>query len=105
MTKTSFVTMNNFIVTNSSFFMTDGLKQSTTSSKLDFFHHFAWFFLLNLQNISKWRIRAFLRDIGVNIALKLYKKYEKHTINANKIHTYQGGGGGGGVLNFGYGYE
>ena len=27
----------------------------------------------------------------MNIALKLYKKYEKHTINANKIHTYQGG--------------
>ena len=42
-----------------------------------------------MQNTSEWGIRAFLRDISVNITLKLHKTYKNHTKNANKIHTYQ----------------
>ena len=46
-------------------------------------------FIQNLKNTSKWGIRSFFRDIGVNLELKLYKTLEKYAKNANKIHTYQ----------------
>ena len=50
---------------------------------------FCLIFIQNLQNTSKWGIREFFRDIGVNLALKLYKTHEKYTKNANKINMYQ----------------
>ena len=58
-------------------------------SLLRLFQFLCSIFLQILQSINKWGIRAFLRDIGVNLAFKLHKTHENNTKNANKIHTYQ----------------
>ena len=84
-----FIAVNRFVMMNSSYVATYRLQQSALCSFFDFLPSIWLVFLLNMQNTSEWGIRAFLSDISVNLALKLYKTYGKHAINAIMIHTYQ----------------
>ena len=96
-TKPSFAMANCFAEASISLHCSEPRRFTAASKLLHLINFFFTLFLPSLcliflliqQNISKWRIRAFLYDIGANLAFMLHKTHENHTTNANKIHTYQ----------------